>query len=146
MSQRIEKALTGLGMEKKPRKHGPDNSPEAPDKAERFVSGLNERLVEDADKALKNQIYEALAPVRRLVDACLSNLAVPFDPKRDLNAKGEMYVSTFLHSLSGVLFDSYCDWNRRQALEKFMKEQEEFRQWIDARKQEMAAQEGKGDE
>jgi hypothetical protein len=136
-------------MEKKPRKHGPDNSPDAPDKAERFVSGLNERLVEDADKALKEEIYEALVPVRRLVDRVdsLPNyVAVPFDSKRDLNSKGEMYASTFLHSLSGVLFEKYRDWNRRQTLEKFMKEQEEFRQWVDARKQEMAAQEGKGDE
>jgi hypothetical protein len=133
-------------MEKKPRKHGPDNSPNAPDKAERFVSGLNERLVENADKALKNEIYEALEPVRRLIDRLPHPLSVPFNHEDCLDEKGNMYASAFLPELTATLFNKYRDWNRRQALEKFMKEQEEFRQWVDARKQEMAAQEGEGNE
>lgn len=123
-------------MEKKPRKIIEDNEGVG------FVTGLGERLIEDADKALKNEIDDATVPLRLMIDACGERPQInlkdsDWEPRED----GSIDPEVFFTLIARKLFDVYRDWNRKRRLNEFMHEQEEFRQWMALRKAELKEQE-----
>lgn len=112
-------------MDKKPKKHGPDNSDDAPDKAKRVLSGIAERLAEQADRELKVNVETELATIRTRVYRTMPNTQRAQD---------------FMHQLTHYVYVNLEAGNRELAYNKFLHEHDELRAWADARKKEMAEQ------
>jgi hypothetical protein len=119
-------------MEKKPRKVIES------DEAVSFVTGLGERLCEDADTELKNDIQNACMPLRKMIDACITRPKIDLKDSDYVIKDGIVDPEIFFTLLTRKLFADYQNWNRRRKLDEFMHEQQEFRQWVDARKAELA--------
>lgn len=122
-------------MEKKPRKV---ERSAFDDEAVGFVTGLGERLCEDADTELKNDISNAIMPLRRMIDACHTRPQIDLKESDYVIKDGIVDPEVFFTLLTRKLFADYQNWNRRRKLDEFMHEQEEFRQWVQARKAELA--------
>lgn len=121
-------------MEKKPKiEIGKDGTATV---AEAYVSGLTERLVEDADKELQAEIYESTVPLRKMLNHMPRDFSVKIDDAFKPCEDGSYNPEILIRSMTQGLFDQMRDGNREIALRNFMYNQKEqtrefqdFKQW-----------------